>query len=187
MTDGITIEVVPSLDAQGAALRDWAGLLGDFSGFWRRVTDLTERAVAKNIESGGDWSGRSFPPLSAGYAAFKARHFPGRPILVQSGALRASLRSGGAGNLRRVGANLTDFGTALDYADDVAQEGRPPVRFRRDWNAVLVELYGAFVVLKMRAAGVPSEWVSGSRLARMAYEGADESALARAAARRLSL
>ena len=37
-----------------------------------------------------------FPNYATAYAAWKAKHFPGRPLLVQTGAMRAALTSAGA-------------------------------------------------------------------------------------------
>lgn len=45
--------------------------------------------VAANYESEGASSGAPWAPLSGPYAAWKARHYPGRPILVATGEMKA--------------------------------------------------------------------------------------------------
>jgi len=181
-----SITVTPTPEQIEASLRRWGSLLGDFAGFFRGLSRLVERGIEKHIETGGEWSGPPLATLSRAYAEWKEAHFPGRPTLVQTGALRASLRSGGSGNIRKVGANLADFGTSVEYADEVAEE-RPVIRMPPQFDDLMTELYGAFVVLKMREASVPLEWVSGTPLAALAAGGASESALIRAAAARLGL
>jgi len=55
-------------------------------------------------------------PLSDQYAAWKAKRFPGAPILVQTGALRRSMTSEGApGNINTIGKTGAVFGTSIPY------------------------------------------------------------------------
>lgn len=79
---------------------------------WARI-DL-QRANAENFNTSGlpvgGWS-----PLKPRYAAWKAIHFPGAPIMVQDGKLFKSLTDlrGSPNKIRRMEA---EFGTKVDYA-----------------------------------------------------------------------
>lgn len=60
--------------------------------------------------------GDRWRPLSAGYAAWKQKHFPGRPILVRTGDLKASMtQEGAAGNITVIGKTGAVFGTSISY------------------------------------------------------------------------
>jgi phage gpG-like protein len=63
---------------------------------------------------GGDL-GKPWPPLSPRYAAWKALHYPGRPMMVLSGRLKASLTGRSSDSIRRVGQKEFEFGTAVPY------------------------------------------------------------------------
>lgn len=57
-----------------------------------------------------------WPPLSPKYAAWKAKKFPGKPILQRTGALIASMTSEGAnGNISLIGKASAVFGTSVAY------------------------------------------------------------------------
>lgn len=58
----------------------------------------------------GGWS-----PLKPAYSAWKARNFPGAPIMVQTGRLfRAVGQMNGAGT--KIGRNRAEFNVGVDYA-----------------------------------------------------------------------
>lgn len=88
------------------------GAMRDLSPFYEQVLepDFYEMQARRFSTEGGEdpWA-----RLSDQYAAWKARHFPGQPILVATGALRAGLTSqGGAGNVRRIDATTMEVGTS---------------------------------------------------------------------------
>ncbi len=60
--------------------------------------------------------GRPWPPLSPVYAAWKAKHFPGQPILVRTGRLRASLTGRNADTVEVQEPQLLRIGTRVPYA-----------------------------------------------------------------------
>lgn len=79
---------------------------------WARA-ELAKANSANFSSSGlpvGGWS-----PLKPKYAAWKARNFPGAPIMVQTGSLRRDLTTlrGPASDIRRKRAT---FGTSIEYA-----------------------------------------------------------------------
>lgn len=58
---------------------------------WEVLHAMFLRAETRQFNSQGAYGSGGWPPLSPRYAAWKARHYPGRPILVREGDLRASL------------------------------------------------------------------------------------------------
>jgi len=61
-------------------------------------------------------SGLRWVPLSPGYAAFKSKNFPGRPLLVRTGDLKKSMTKKGAkGNITLIGKNSGIFGSTISY------------------------------------------------------------------------
>lgn len=76
-------DVARRLTLYGRQLRTWRSL-------WRLVARrvAAEERVWFASEGRGTWA-----PLSKEYAAWKARHYPGRPILVATGELRAAATS----------------------------------------------------------------------------------------------
>lgn len=58
---------------------------------WDAIADSLARAERRQFDSEGGYASGGWAPLSPRYAAWKERHYPGRPILVRTGRLRASL------------------------------------------------------------------------------------------------
>lgn len=60
--------------------------------------------------------GQRWPQLSDKYKAWKEKHFPGAPILVRTGALRASMTElGVSGNISIIDKVSGIFGTTIPY------------------------------------------------------------------------
>jgi phage gpG-like protein len=89
-----------------------------------------------SILRSGKWA-----PLSPRYAAWKARHYPGRTILVRTGKLKASLTQPGAeGAIREVTEDGLEIGTSISYARyHQWGTGRMPARLVIDPPPVVVE------------------------------------------------
>lgn len=67
-------------------------------------------------EGGATKSGQ-WPPLSSAYAKWKARHYPGRPILVRTGTLRESLtKAGHPEAIQDLSDDALSIGTSVPYA-----------------------------------------------------------------------
>lgn len=66
--------------------------LGEYATDLRSLWDDIERDLSegerKQFDTEGAASGRAWAPLSARYAAWKAKHYPGNRILVRTGRLR---------------------------------------------------------------------------------------------------
>jgi len=58
----------------------------------------------------------AWPALSEVYAAWKARHFPGKPILQRTGALMRSLVGRGPGSYVSTSPHSLTIGTSIPYA-----------------------------------------------------------------------
>lgn len=74
-----------------------------------------------------------WPQLSEKYAAWKAVHYPGAPILVRTGSLRRSMVTKGAeGNITAIGKTKATFGTSIHYGiyhdSDNPRKGNLPRR-----------------------------------------------------------
>lgn len=96
--------VVRRISAYGRKLEDWPMLWAEVS---QSYADA-ERAWFKS-EGEGSW-----PELKPATVAYKARHFPGRPILVRTGELRASLTEHLA---LMVEADVLLIGTEVEWAE----------------------------------------------------------------------
>ena len=74
----------------------------DLSPAFEKINDDYEEMEQQAFAHQGGYEGNpAWQPLSAKYAAWKAKHFPGKGILVRSGALLTSL-TGGAGSVRTI-------------------------------------------------------------------------------------
>lgn len=62
------------------------------------------------------WAPLSDNPPGKGYASWKARHYPGAPILVRSGRLKASMvKLGSVGNISIITKTGAIFGSSILY------------------------------------------------------------------------
>lgn len=78
--------------------------------------------------------GRPWPPLSPQYAAWKAKHYPGMPILVRTGRLRESLIGRTRDTIEEMTRDTLRMGTAVPYAiyhqaGTKKMPPRPPIVF----------------------------------------------------------
>lgn len=88
--------------------------LEDFSPALERIAVHFYAHMASVFETGGMATASGFAPLSRRYGAWKARHYPGKPILTRKGELARSLtRKGARGNIHRVTKDTLTVGTRL--------------------------------------------------------------------------
>lgn len=85
-----TIEGDTQLDR---TLARFADNLGDASQLWDALADRFASVEARQFASEGAYASGGWPALSPAYAAWKARHYPGKPILERTGDLKDSLTS----------------------------------------------------------------------------------------------
>jgi hypothetical protein len=63
-------------------------LLSDLRSFWPLVVPIFIGWMRSQFASEGTFSGERWSPLSTPYATWKSIHYPGKPILQATGALR---------------------------------------------------------------------------------------------------
>lgn len=117
-------------------------LIDDFTKLGEALTPVVYLHLGEWFDSAGEGT---WQPLSPAYAAWKAAHYPGAPIMVQTGELSASLHGpGGKFSVIHIGRDGGEWGTRAPYAR-AHQHGAPdrglPARplivktdgFRRDF------------------------------------------------------
>ena len=74
--------------------------------------------IGQAFESKGQSIGTKWKPLKPAYAAWKGRHFPGRPLLVLRGPMKKSLTDESSRNAiyNRKGGRQLILGTRIKYA-----------------------------------------------------------------------
>jgi len=87
----------------------------DLRPVWDVIAQDFGRIVARQFATEGGL-GRPWPPLSPAYAAWKARHYPGRPILVRTGRLKESLVGRTIDTVDERTRDSLTLGTAVPYA-----------------------------------------------------------------------
>lgn len=94
----------PDIATFRVAFEDWAKLLKDWRPAWRDVIKLFRKHEQRHLETEGMATGSRFEPLNErpvyekSYAAWKARHYPGLPILQRERVLFRALAVGGRGS-----------------------------------------------------------------------------------------
>lgn len=77
--------------------------------------DLELRIVQSTSLSRGARLGSTWPALSPRYAAWKAVHYPGRPMMVLTRRLERSLLGRTGDSIRVIGKRVFRFGTRVPY------------------------------------------------------------------------
>jgi phage gpG-like protein len=113
----MSVEVTVSVEGEDELARAFglmSGAVNDWRPYWPDIAAVFYISESARFSSGGFGT---WPPLSSGYAAFKAKHYPGQPILVRTGLLRESLTSRtGAGAIYEESALELTLGTNVPYA-----------------------------------------------------------------------
>ena len=78
------------IDQQFTAAREWAASPFGGDAALRIRQDFTFETT-KSFASKGASTGKPWKPLSKQYAAWKAEHFPGRPLMIRTGRLSRSI------------------------------------------------------------------------------------------------
>jgi len=83
-----------------------------------RIRKDWNKRIGQAFETKGQSIGYKWKPLSPAYAAWKSRHFPGRPLLVLRGPMKRSLTSSSSRNaiFNRTGGRQLILGTRIKYA-----------------------------------------------------------------------
>lgn len=109
-------------------LTRFADNASDATELWDALADRFARVERRQFDSEGAYGSGGWPALSPAYAAWKARAYPGKPILELTGALRKSLTSRPFGIEVITPKSLT-VGSGIDYGRYHQQgSGRLPQR-----------------------------------------------------------
>lgn len=120
-----TIEGETQIDR---TLARFADNVGDASALWDKLADRFARVERRQFDSEGAYGSGGWPALSPKYAAWKARHYPGKPILEREGDLRASLTERPFG-IEVIEPGFMVLGSGIDYGRfHQAGAGRLPQR-----------------------------------------------------------
>lgn len=126
-------------------LERMAGDVEDARPAWEVLAERFRNNELRQFRTEGQHASGGWAPLSADYAAWKARHYPGKPILERTGDLKRSLTE------RPFGVEVLEpgfmlVGSAVPYGE-YHQQGTPrmprrrPVELpedeRREWVRVL--------------------------------------------------
>lgn len=124
-----------SIDGQEVVLRALDRVMRDAED-WREAWDecetLFHQIEARQFGSQGGRGGSPWQPLSKAYAKWKTLKFPGKPLLVLTGKLKASLTGRSADSIHDAQKDSLTLGSSLAYGD-YHQRGtrkmpaRPPI------------------------------------------------------------
>ena len=138
----VSVSFEPSLQDMSQAFENWAKLIEDWRPVWSDVIHKFKSHESYHLRTEGTATGRKFVKLSPAYKAWKDRHYPGKPIMTLTGALRLALTKGGPGWFQHMRAEGLTAGVKPNsavgvyaYAHAFAEHGfhigkfRPPVRY----------------------------------------------------------
>lgn len=131
-----------------------AHALADMRPFWPAFHEVFKAVeVAQFASQGGAGGGGAWAPLSAAYAAWKAVHYPGRPILVRSGALREAM-TGGSGHIFEPTPTYVRLGGYSPYGGYHQEGDGVPQRKPIDISASQEQAFGRAVAAVARDLGM---------------------------------
>ena len=113
----IRVTGLDNLEDATGEMRKWGERPFDGGAALRIRKDWMSR-IGQAFETKGQSIGTKWKPLSPSYAAWKGRHFPGRPLLVLRGPMKQSLTEESSRNaiFNRKGGRQLILGTRIKYA-----------------------------------------------------------------------
>jgi phage gpG-like protein len=152
---------LPGVDALAVGVFSATGFqrdVSDFTRFWDGPFKTYWYATRKlDYASAGTTTGAGWAPLSPAYRAWKNRHYPSAPLLVQRGTLRASLTSPTEpGSVWEPAPTGLRVGTRVPYGmyhqmGTRRMPARPPLRLNGDDGQRIGKLLQEFVVTAWQA------------------------------------
>lgn len=116
MNGGLLLEFDFYGDTQvSRTLEGFTDRIDDASEAFDAMGDRLAAAEEQQFASEGGYGSGGWAPLSPEYASWKARRFPGKPILERTGDLREDLTSRPF-SIDVVETNMAVFGSAVEYA-----------------------------------------------------------------------
>jgi len=99
------------------SFRKFADNVKDLSEAFREIAqDFHQTVERKQFESEGAYGSGGWAPLSEEYASWKAKNFPGRPLMVLSGDLKESLMGENPWAIEDIQPLQLRLGTKIKYA-----------------------------------------------------------------------
>ena len=146
----ISIELEPGGPVFHRRFTRFVSELTDLSPVLEQIADMLDESGERAFATSGASSGGRWAALSSRYAAWKARHYPGQPILVATGALRASM-----GNVRIVGPRRLEWGTddrkaKYHQAGTSKMPARPIIRLTSKERTLMTKLVHAYLLESAR-------------------------------------
>ncbi|MDQ2737385.1 MAG: phage virion morphogenesis protein [Actinomycetota bacterium] len=145
------LEVTVDGDTQlQRTLTRFAGRVQDVSPAFAKIADTIATGEEQQFTTEGRYGSGGWAALSPKYRAWKERRYPGMPILVRTGALRASLTQRPFG-VEHIGPLEMTIGTALPYSR-FHQQGtarmpqRRPLELPDEERTALVKVLQKFIV-----------------------------------------
>lgn len=167
----VTMNLKLSIDGQAQfnnAFDVLAEGITDFRPVWPEIELQFFRAELEQFSSIGARGGSQWAPLSKGYAKWKAKKYPGKPILQRTGRLLRSLSViGGADSVHEAEPLSLTLGTRVPYAIHHQRGGkrlsqRPPLQLTRDDYGKFVSRIYRFAERQAKEAGFETKTSGGS-------------------------
>jgi phage gpG-like protein len=125
----------------------------DLTPAWQRMIPALQDYIARRIASGGTLHNLPpFAPLSPRYARYKARRYPGAPILVRSGRLRNALTQPDHPDaIADMQPDRLTFGTRIPYAlyhqlGTRKMPARPPIKLSKPIQTQLLTILRNYLI-----------------------------------------
>jgi hypothetical protein len=169
---GVLFNWDPPLPEFHVEMNRFADGISDFTALFSEIGGLFKQDMAAQFVTEGATSGDAWAPLSTAYAAWKAKHYPGRGIGFASGAGMQSL-TGGAGYTEIITPTTAEFGQSdsatstpdgsymaffdkgWSHASDGAHApARPIMRFTAAWGRTWSAMTARWVRTEAHHAGL---------------------------------
>ncbi len=142
----ISIELTPGGPVFHRRFTRFVSELTDLSPVLEEIADVLDRSAAQAFATSGASSGGRWAALSSRYAMWKARHYPGQPILVATGALRASM-----GSVRNITPKRLEWGTddrkaRYHQGGTSKMPARPIIRLTSKERTLMTKLVHAYLL-----------------------------------------
>jgi phage gpG-like protein len=112
----IDVNVEPGGHVFQRAFTRFVSDLSDLTPLWDKLADALRDSTRRNFATEGASSGARWHPLSPRYGTWKAKHYPGQPILQRSGVMMESLVNDGHGSIYERRPAAMAWGTSVPYA-----------------------------------------------------------------------
>jgi len=131
----------------------------DYRPAFRDIIKLFYEMEKKQFESEGGYGSGGWAPLSADYDEWKAKNFPGKPILQLTGKLMSALTNKTGETIQEIEPLLLKLGTNLKYGlfhqtGTKKMPARKPIEMtehdKREWVKVIQK----YLVTETRKAGL---------------------------------